>query len=178
MPGSSSVPVHEVQRNRQVSLCQILHLTEENIRFVLLAIFLYIYLCIGASIFQAVEEQAENQMRENYETLYTGFRRNLSLLNAEEGGMLEEEGEFPNPITITEDDLLQLLYAYGNATKAGAFARKRWDWVGSFHFAWTIVSTIGKCAPKFSAQKIIGNTGCWRQMLYIRLYMWFYELLG
>lgn len=147
MPAPSTVPVQDTQRNRQVSLCQILHLTEENIRFVLLAVFLYVYLCIGAFVFQAVEEQAENQMRENYEIIYNEFRRNLSLLNEDEREFPVDSSEYEssNPITITENDLLHLLYAYGNATKAGAFARKRWDWVGSFHFAWTIVSTIGKC---------------------------------
>ncbi len=128
-----------------MGLCQVLHLTEENIRFVLLALLLYIYLCIGACIFQAVEEDAENQMRDNYDIIYNDFTLNLSLLN--EGALLSPSDSYdsdPAFHVISENDLLRLLYAYGNATKAGAFARKRWDWVGSFHFAWTIVSTIGE----------------------------------
>jgi len=159
MPGPSATGpnTQECLRNRQVSLCQILHLTEENIRFVLLAIFLYIYLCIGAFIFQAIEESAETQMRLNYEILFNDFMHNLTLLNEEVTKSNQETEEhsfesrnrndltFPNTNNvITENDVFQLLYAYGNATKAGAFSRRRWDWVGSFHFAWTIVSTIGE----------------------------------
>lgn len=137
----------EALRNRQVGLCQFLHFTEENVRFVLLAVFLYIYLCIGATIFQAVEEPAETQHRISYELIYNEFIGNLTVLN--DNAALSFH---PNPkslingreaVFISEQELLQLLYAYGNATRAGVYGAKRWNWVGSFHFAWTIVSTIG-----------------------------------
>jgi len=149
---TSSRNIRNSRNNQQPSRCQMLHLTEENIRFLLLAIILYIYLCLGAFIFQAFEEEAEIEMRESFHSLYAEFRENLTLLNEEaklsgvgyDGQNNFEESRGGGESQISEEDLLRLLYAYGNATKAGAFLRVRWDWVGSFHFAWTIVSTIGK----------------------------------
>ena len=147
---TNSVPATnpEAYRNRQAGLCQFLHFAEENIRFVLLAVFLYMYLCIGATIFQAVEEPTEIRRRIEYDLIYNEFVANLSLLN--ENAALVFHPDHANlvrereSIFLSEQDLLQLLYAYGNAARSGIHGAKRWDWVGSFHFAWTIVSTIGE----------------------------------
>lgn len=147
---ANSIPASnpEVFRNRQARLCQFLHFTEENIRFVLLAVFLYIYLCIGATIFQAVEEPTEIRRRIEYDLIYNEFVANLNLLN-ENAALVFHPDHIDlihnrESIFVSEQDLLNLLYAYGNASRAGIHGAKRWDWVGSFHFAWTIVSTIGK----------------------------------
>lgn len=145
MPESSRAP--SIRSQQPVNNCHVLPLTEENIRFMLLGLILYLYLCMGAFIFQALEEDPETEMREGFFALYYEFRQNLTLLNEEVGLLHDSNTEFQEkypPFQISEDDLLRLLYAYGNATKAGVFQRQHWDWVGSFHFAWTIVSTIGK----------------------------------
>jgi hypothetical protein len=251
-----------IEKNRQGGICHLLNLQEDNMRFILLALLLYIYLAIGAFIFQAIEEVGETKMRKDFETLYNEFIQNLTqcydvpILEKDEkrtfgfgldtsqgsesvvvsgvddlvdkisggnvdvfssgsgyyggnghnnrsgysntgdfkavstllfqsssisslsqsslaGRVINESGSVSQisdssesrsrlrqtegsggrdssrthhqPFLITLDGLHELLFAYGNATQAGVlWKRKRWDWVGSFHFAWTIVSTIGK----------------------------------
>jgi len=267
----------DIEKNRQGGICHFLNLQEDNVRFILLAVLLYIYLAIGAFIFQAIEEAGETKMRKDFEILYNEFIHNLthcydipmrsgetedwssrtfgfplddvtessfddggfngddkskmstsggsdsdfissgndnnnmmgaqlkavstlllqsyssvgplsnsfssgrggSIINGTGNGGRESHGlnyygesrltrsdlsggsgggssgskdanvHLPlaqeGPFLVTLDGLHELLYAYGNATQAGVlWKRKRWDWVGSFHFAWTIVSTIGK----------------------------------
>lgn len=183
----------DLSKNRQGGICHFLNLQEDNIRFILLAFLLYIYLAIGAFIFQAVEETGENNMRQDFQRLYDEFIQNFTncyypldapppdLLKGktfsfgdfsgtqtenddttdtsvddrdedlEEMGFMKSaseeyaRNENDDPFLIALDGLHELLFAYGNATQAGmVWKRKRWDWVGSFHFAWTIVSTIGE----------------------------------
>lgn len=173
----------DVTKNRQGGICHFLNLQEDNVRFILLAIFLYVYLAMGAFIFQACEESGENKTRRDFQDLYDEFVRNftrcyyptpskdtmglqvtkdnkytfgggvdiganttlLTSVDDVKSVDSEESSSRSEPYRITLDGLHELLFAYGNATQAGmVWKRKRWDWVGSFHFAWTIVSTIGK----------------------------------
>lgn len=54
------------------------------------------------------------------------------------------------------ENLHQLLYAYGNATAIGVInKRRRWDFVGSFHFVGTIVTTIGENTNESDFKKIL-----------------------
>lgn len=200
---------------------------EENIRFILLAVLLFLYLAVGAFVFQAVEQPAEKKIRDDFVNLYDQFVRNLtglhsinfgsenhnsvnnnngfnaslyggpdsrsvgkdnfssSFIDGEERrynfnnlsninsnssanssiftepwnsngrtatGVDKSTSSFVDSIDMfyarqppSIDNLHELLFAYGNATQAGViWKRKRWDYVGSFHFTWTIVSTIGK----------------------------------
>lgn len=174
----------DLPKNRQGGICHFLNLQEDNIRFMLLAVFLYVYLAFGAFVFQAVEEEGENKMRKDFEILYNEFVRNLttcysvpvntyrdvedkrfdfgsgqmdlrqlptsvknSSLSIEDENFNRTQGSVsPEPFYVNLDGLHKLLFAYGNATQTGVlWKRRRWDWFGSFHFAWTIVSTIGKC---------------------------------
>lgn len=225
----------DVPPSRQTGLCQFLNMKEENIRFILLAVLLFLYLAVGAFVFQAAEEPAEKKLRDDFVTLYYQFVHNLTGLhslafgfdgenndsnnndfsgasssgaaqNAGDGGgsngvidnfisnnsnnggnrssanIINADGMYNvnnnknnNRSAVTElwnsnrhqfidkstssssaetfyarqppsiESLHELLFAYGNATQAGViWKRRRWDYVGSFHFTWTIVSTIGK----------------------------------
>lgn len=170
----------DVTKNRQGGFCHFLNLQEDNVRFVLLAVLLYVYLAIGACIFQAVEEQSEDKMRRDFQAIYEEFIRNFTncyypppplffdsssdnlsenklvfassanpqdLVTNGEDVESQKEVREARPYQVTLNGLHELLFAYGNATQAGVlWKRKRWDWVGSFHFAWTIISTIGTYA--------------------------------
>lgn len=70
-------------RNRQTGLCQMLQLKEENVRFVLLAVFLYIYLVLGALVFQNIEQSREKEMKTAWGNLYQQFLTNFSILPEE-----------------------------------------------------------------------------------------------
>ncbi|CAL8111166.1 unnamed protein product [Orchesella dallaii] len=260
----------DVPPTRQPGLCQFLNMKEENIRFILLAVLLFVYLAVGAFLFQAVEESAEKKIREDFATLYDQFVRNLTGLHsitfgfdtADESGSGNDFSVSPNGIlgggntardvvsengsssiygsssanssgadsylygqsyaadnintnksTLSDswnsnnihssssvsdkstsslgraerfyarqppsiDNLHELLFAYGNATQAGViWKRRRWDYVGSFHFTWTIVSTIGYGAttPTTTLGKLFvipyGFFGCAGGLLFFNLFL-------
>jgi len=162
----------QIPQNRKVGICRFLHLQEENIRFVLLALFLFIYLAFGALLFQHMEHELETKIRNEFFHAYRNFIHNFTTLSPSTyGAVVDDEtlyysliantcnfrvlnnsgaaqdsviSTWPEPL-VTIEALHQLLFAYGNATQAGVlWKRTHWDFVGSFHFAWTIVSTIGK----------------------------------
>lgn len=107
--------------------CAVLHLHEENARFVLLAIILSVYLLSGAAIFHCVERSQEIKDKQNYTDTINRF--------------LEKHHR-----SINKSELLELLYIHGNASMQGLFyQRERWDFPGAFYFVGTLVSTIGTC---------------------------------
>ena len=139
--------------------CTLLHLTEDNARFVLLAVVLVIYMLAGAALFQYLEGEGELKMAHEFWKIYSDFRRHYLLLVLQAGNNTGGSGSAANCSEASEEDsqqqnsshaidmekVHQLLYAYGNATSAGIIhKRRRWDFAGSFHFVGTIVSTIGE----------------------------------
>lgn len=143
--------------------CSLLHLTEDNARFLLLAIVLVLYMLAGATLFQYLEGEEELRMVREFWRIYSDFRRHYVFLltqvgnntgvhgnevNCTSGEDTNEErisSQGANQSALDMDKVHQLLYAYGNATSAGIIhKRRRWDFAGSFHFVGTIVSTIGE----------------------------------
>uniref|UniRef100_T1IPT8 Potassium channel domain-containing protein n=1 Tax=Strigamia maritima TaxID=126957 RepID=T1IPT8_STRMM len=102
----------------------LLHIGEDNARFLLLAVFLIVYLISGAAVFQTLEYENEVRRRQKFWNKYKEFR------------------DFHNG-TVDEFLLNDLLYEYGNATSAGILhKRPRWDFAGAFYFVSTVISTI------------------------------------
>ncbi|CAG7816796.1 unnamed protein product, partial [Allacma fusca] len=121
--------------NRGTGLWQLLKCKEENLRIFVLGIAIYIYLALGAWMFQAVEQRRENQVRSHWNSHYDRFL-----------GQFSRDNDTEATIAVTQNDLEDFLSAYGDAIKAGyagLHSRDKWDYRGSFHYAWTIVSTIG-----------------------------------
>jgi hypothetical protein len=154
--------------------CSLLHLTEDNARFLLLAIVLVLYMLAGAALFQYLEGEAELRMVHEFWRIYSDFRRHYLLLLMQVGNNTGVHGNEINCTSGTEtndddpqqqnssqgapdmDKLHQLLYAYGNATSVGIIhKRRRWDFAGSFHFVGTVVSTIGE--PIFIFIRLSGS---------------------
>ena len=141
-------------------------------RIFLLAVLLYGYLAIGAIIFQTLESTGESEVRSQWTHVYQQFLSNFSVAVkatelSSDGGLHEgdddsnrvspshdheddydDSGGGGGKVIMSQKDLDQLLKAYGEAIKAGYTginnSKDRWDHMHSFHFAWTIVSTIGK----------------------------------
>lgn len=107
-------------------------LKEDNARFLLLALVLLLYMVFGALVFEAFEE--DNEIRERDDYIY---RFNMSL------AQLSRDVASQNVSWTQVEDLL---YIWGNMTDAGhkLEGRRLWDFAGSFHFVYTVVSTIGE----------------------------------
>jgi hypothetical protein len=151
-----------------MGFCTLLHLTEDNARFLLLAIVLVLYMLAGAALFQYLESDAELRMTREFWRIYSDFRRHYLFLLMQVANSTGSHGNGTNCTSCDEavqdssqeqqiasecivhnemymNRVHQLLYAYGNATSAGIIhKRRRWDFPGSFHFVGTIVSTIGE----------------------------------
>lgn len=117
---------------RRSKCCNALILKEDTARFLLLAVVLLLYMVVGALVFQAFEEDNERRERDDY---INRFSNSLSQLSKD--------------IAIQNVNLTQvedLLYIWGNMTDAGhkLEGRRLWDFAGSFHFVYTVVSTIGE----------------------------------
>ncbi|XP_067119928.1 potassium channel subfamily K member 13-like isoform X1 [Centruroides vittatus] len=139
--------------------CTVLHLGEENARLLLLAVVMVIYMIIGAAVFQILEQPEEEQNRQRFLNVYRNFW-----------------SKYNN--TIDMQDVLTLLYEYGNATAAGVIdKRQRWDFSGSFYFVGTVVSTIGfgMTTPKTIYGRITviiyGFLGCSGAILFFNLFL-------
>ena len=105
--------------------CNLLHLHEENSRFLLLAVVLIVYMIFGALVFHILERDTEQKSRQKYRNIFDNFRHKYKHL-------------------INESDLIELLDAYSNGSADGLIGPKeRWDLSGSFYFVATVVSTIG-----------------------------------
>ena len=105
--------------------CVRIHLREDNARFLLLAVFMVSYMCLGATIFMLLERDKELEDKAYYSALYENFT-----------------ATYPN---VSESELKLLLSVHADASAAGLLGqRDRWDFSGSFYFVGTVVSTIGK----------------------------------
>ncbi|XP_076443039.1 potassium channel subfamily K member 13-like [Babylonia areolata] len=139
--------------------CTLLHLKEDNARFLLLAVVLCGYMAAGAALFMLLEADHERQAREEYD--------------AEYGQFLEEH---PG---VNRTQLDRLLHRHALAEAAGIVGNKRprWDFPGSFYFVGTVVSTIGfgMTTPQTTAGKIVlifyGFFGCAGAILFFNLFL-------
>ena len=108
----------------------VIHIKEDNARFVLLILFLIGYILIGAIAFSAVEREEEIRERRKYNDTYYLFLEKY-IINGSE---------------LDETSLTDMLQAHTYATTKGLTPhhRPRWDFPGAFYFVATVVSTIGK----------------------------------
>ncbi|XP_046387665.1 potassium channel subfamily K member 13-like [Ischnura elegans] len=143
-----------------VGCCSLMHLSEDNARFLLLAVVMVIYMVAGAGLFQYLEEESELRAGRDFRRMYRDFQRRLENCTVDMVGVRE------------------LLNAYGKAKVAGSLGRRRrWDFPGSFHFVGTIVSTIGygSTAPQTTAGKAVvilyGFLGCSGGILFFNLFL-------
>ena len=105
--------------------CNLLHLHEENSRFLLLALVLLLYMIFGALVFHLLERDNEQKNRQKYKNIIDNFQLKYRRL-------------------INESDLIELLDAYANGSAYGVTgATERWHLSGAFYFVATVVSTIG-----------------------------------
>lgn len=150
---------------RRAKCCNALILKEDNARFLLLALVLLMYMVFGALVFEAFEEGNEIHEINDYIRRY-----NESLAE------LKQKIDIQNvSLTQVED----LLYIWGNMTDDGhkIHGRRRWDFAGSFHFVYTVVSTIGygAAAPRTEKGKIFcifyGLIGCSSGILFFNLFL-------
>lgn len=90
------------------------------------------YMVMGALVFTAMEEDNERKEREAYIEKYNSTLTKLK----------EDIGNKNVSLARVEE----LLYVWGNMTDDGYKLKGRplWDFAGSFHFVYTVVSTIGK----------------------------------
>ncbi|XP_033204256.1 potassium channel subfamily K member 13-like isoform X1 [Bombus vancouverensis nearcticus] len=136
-------------------------LGEDNARFILHFAALTLYMLAGAAIFQQLEADLEVQQTAEFWRVYHSFRK------------YHLQG---SPIALQRLD--ELLYAYGNASFSGVINKsRRWDFLGSFHFVGTIVSTIGygNTTPQTRAGKVVavlyGFLGCSGGILFFNLFL-------
>ncbi|CAH1791768.1 unnamed protein product [Owenia fusiformis] len=139
--------------------CVILHLREDNARFILLALVMVIYMLSGAALFMFLERDNETRERKEY---YDQYKLFLSL--------------HPN---ISKESFDKMLKLHADAYTAGLLEdrRQRWDFSGSFYFVGTVVSTIGfgMTTPRTQAGKIVlifyGLLGCAGAILFFNLFL-------
>ncbi|KAK9307875.1 hypothetical protein QLX08_001939 [Tetragonisca angustula] len=142
-------------------MCVPTGLGEDNARFILLFGVLAVYMLAGAIIFQQLEADLEVRQTAEFWRVYHTFQR----YHLQSG-----------PIALQR--LNELLYAYGNASSSGVINKsRRWDFLGSFHFVGTIVSTIGygNTTPQTRAGKVVavlyGFLGCSGGILFFNLFL-------
>ena len=118
-------------RNR--GCCALLHLHEDNARFLLLMVVMTLYMLFGATVFMLLEQDKEIEDRNTYRHYLKTFIEH-------------------NDVNVTELEILLDIHA--EAASAGIIEgkRPRWDFAGAFYFVGTVVSTIGK--SMFMLQKI------------------------
>lgn len=121
---------------RGTTFCAILHLKEDNARFVLLVLILLLYMLIGAGIFHLIEGSTETRERADYLEFFEAYKKKQSYDNA----------------TFNETEFMEVLEQYARASAKGLLPgkRPRWDFPGAFYFVATVVSTIGKATMSFS----------------------------
>lgn len=119
---------------RGTTFCAILHLKEDNARFVLLVLILLLYMLIGAGIFHVIEGSTETRERLEYKEFFQDYKNKQD--NA----------------TFNETEFMEVLERYARASAKGLLPgkRPRWDFPGAFYFVATVVSTIGKATMSFS----------------------------
>lgn len=113
-------------RPSQHGCCTLLHLREDNARFILLFVVLLLYMFAGAFLFMSLEQENEQKEKQDFQNYLEEFYNR-------------------NP-DVNKTELEGLLKRYGAAETAGYVGNKRprWDFSGSFYFVGTVISTIGK----------------------------------
>ncbi|XP_066964392.1 potassium channel subfamily K member 13-like [Macrobrachium rosenbergii] len=139
-------------------------LKEDNARFLLLALVLLIYMILGALVFQAFEEEKELRERNDFNRDFVATLKKV------------KDDIEANNVTLTKVE--DLLYIWGNMTDKGFVSgRKKWDFAGSFHFVYTVVSTIGygAAAPTTRGGRMFcifyGLIGCSSGILFFNLFL-------
>ncbi|KAH3874755.1 potassium channel subfamily K member 13-like [Dreissena polymorpha] len=139
--------------------CSVLHLREDNARFLLLMVVMVAYMLAGAAIFMALERGNEIKEKENYDKKIEEFY-----------------AKYPS---VDRSDLDKLLKEHSQAESAGLIGnrRPRWDFAGSFYFVGTVVSTIGfgMTTPRTTEGKVLlifyGFLGCAGAILFFNLFL-------
>ncbi|KAB7495976.1 Potassium channel subfamily K member 13 [Armadillidium nasatum] len=137
---------------------------EDSIRFFILAALIILYMTVGAAVFFALEEPHETERLKSFQT-------SLSLSIEDIKASIEGRN-------ITMVQIEELLYLWGNASEDGfVSSNRKWDYAGSFHFVYTVVSTtgFGATAPNTSGGKIFlifyGLLGCSSGILFFNLFL-------
>ncbi|XP_078000106.1 potassium channel, subfamily K, member 13-like [Glandiceps talaboti] len=148
--------------------CNVIHLREDNARFVLLMLFIFIYLLIGAAIFSAIEHEREKEDKISYEEKKLLFldrvNRTMNITSFEDFQIY-----FENFLSLHEETSAKGLLRNKK--------RDRWDFSGSFYFVCTVVSTIGfgMSSPSTDAGKCFlicyGLIGSGATILYFNIFL-------
>ncbi|XP_072031938.1 potassium channel subfamily K member 13-like [Amphiura filiformis] len=145
------------------SCCAVIHLKEDNARFVLLILFLVTYILVGATIFSAVEREKELEEREHYDQKLKHFK----------------EMYITNRSELNESVLMQMLNDYSYAKTKGITEnhRPRKNLPGTIYFVSTVVSTIGfgMTSPSTQLGRALlicyGLPGCAACILFFNLFL-------
>ena len=115
---------------------------KQNVRTLSLIVGTFTYLLIGAAIFDAIESEEE---RRHKEALESKAEIQLSYYFDKSGisGILGLESQMLEKYKISNDDfdILEEVVQLQQPYKAG----KPWKFAGSFYYATTVLTTIGKC---------------------------------
>ncbi|KAL1232015.1 Potassium channel subfamily K member [Trichinella pseudospiralis] len=148
----------------RLGFCSSLRIAEENIRMLLLAVLLVIYLVIGAMLFSVIERKQEALER----LLYTEKLEHFKMQHCTTGGLT----------LVNCSALDELLEMRGKMSAAGMSEhRSSWDFFGSFYFVSTVVTTIGfgMTTPRTAIGKAVvilyGFVGCSSSILFFNLFL-------
>ncbi|OWF45696.1 potassium channel subfamily K member 12-like [Mizuhopecten yessoensis] len=139
--------------------CYVLHLREDNARFILLFVVLGIYMITGAILFMILEQDNEVLEKQVYTDRLNSFLRAYPSINR------------------TDFDAILKVHAEAESAGFAGTKRPRWDFPGSFYFVGTVVSTIGfgMTTPRTVAGKIVlifyGFFGCAGTILFFNLFL-------
>lgn len=100
----------------------LLAMKRQNVRTLSLIVCTFTYLLVGAAVFDALESDFEMREKEQLEA---------------------EEKRLQGKYNISEDDYkkLETIIMEAEPHRAGV----QWKFAGSFYFAITVITTIGKC---------------------------------
>ncbi|KAL5008831.1 hypothetical protein ScPMuIL_014412 [Solemya velum] len=110
-----------------------------------LAIVLVVYLCVGAVVFSAIEEEDEMERRKHIEHYINTFLDNNSCM---------EKSELLDLLTTIRKDKHFVIRLLDERRNGSVYVQ--WDFTGSFSFVVSVVSTIGygDMAPRTGFGKI------------------------
>ncbi|KRZ69166.1 Translation initiation factor IF-2, mitochondrial, partial [Trichinella papuae] len=148
----------------RLGFCSSLRIAEENIRMLLLAVLLVIYLVIGAMLFSVIERKQEALER----LVYSEKLEHFKMQHCTTGGLT----------LVNCSALDELLEMRGKMSAAGMSEhRSSWDFFGSFYFVSTVVTTIGfgMTTPRTAIGKAVvilyGFVGCSSSILFFNLFL-------
>ncbi|XP_040207771.1 potassium channel subfamily K member 16 [Rana temporaria] len=110
-------------------MCQIFLCSRQTMLGVALSLGYFVYLFVGAMMFQILEKQAEANSRDKFQLAKLSFLQNYTCLDA---GAIEQFVQI-----ITE------AWEKGLNPKGNASNPSNWDFSNSFFFAGTVITTIG-----------------------------------